>query len=319
MNFYSLAGQMALGSRLRQVADMFTSDAEQIYQLYGVGINPRWFPVFYMLTIKQSPSISELARDIGQTHAAVSQVVRDMVKDGIVDAYKDAEDARVSKVSLTVKGKEIAARLAPQCEDVNTAISEIFNAANSNLWSELDALEKELAKTSLVQRVRNVRKAREKEHIEFVPYAPKYKKAFKALNEAWIKKHWEMEPADYKALDSPTGNIINKGGCIIMALYNNQPVGTCALINMGSNSFELAKMAVDDSMRGRGIGFLLGKRVIEQAKSMRAKRIYLESNTILVPAVKLYQKLGFTRTTGHKSPYERCNIQMEIILDKKIS
>lgn len=317
MNFYSVAGQMALGSRLRRLADMFTSDAEQIYRLYGVEINPRWFPVFYMLTLKESASVSELADDICQTHAAVSQVVRDMVKDGIVEAYKCAEDGRVSKVSLTTKGHDIAARLVPQCEDVNTAISEIFNAANSNLWSELDALEKELARTSLFQRVGNVRKAREKAHIELVPYAPKYKKAFKALNEAWIRKHWEMEPADYKALDNPTGNIINKGGCIVMALYNGQAVGTCALINMGNDCYELAKMAVDDSMHGRGIGFLLGKNVIEQAKSLGAKRIYLESNTILIPAVKLYQKLGFTRTTGHKSPYERCNIQMEFILEKQ--
>ncbi len=314
MNFYSLAGQMALGSRLRRMADMITSDAEQIYRLYGVEINPRWFPVFYMLTMKESASISELADDICQTHAAVSQVVRDMAKSGVVDTYKCAEDARVSQVSLTEKGKNLGTKLAPQCEDVNTAIGELFASANSNLWSELDALEEALAQKSLYERVSDVRKKREKQHIALIAYSPKYKKAFKELNEAWIKKHWEMEPADHKALDKPGENIIKKGGCIIMALYNGQPVGTCALINMGNDCFELAKMAVDDSVKGRGIGLMLGRKIIEQAKAMGATRIYLESNTVLVPAVKLYQKLGFKRTSRQKSPYDRCNIQMELFL-----
>jgi len=314
MHFYSKAGQMALGSRLRQLGDRLMSDAEKTYKTYEVEIDPRWFPVFYMLTTKENAGITELAEDIGQTHPAVSQVVRSMIKMGIVATQKCSTDARINKVALTDKGKEIAMRLAPQCEDVNTAVEELFREAGSNLWSELDAIERELDEKGIHQRVMNARKERECANIEIVPYRPKYKQSFKDLNVAWIEHHWEMEASDYKALDKPTENIINKGGYIAIALYQNRPVGTCALMKMENGSYELAKMAVADESKGMGLGFLLGKHIISKAKEFGADSLYLESNTLLAPAINLYRKLGFQRVSGNESPYDRCNIQMTLNL-----
>jgi len=76
--------------------------------------------------------------------------------------------------------------------------------------------------------------------------------------------------------------------------------------------YELAKMAVSPKAKGKGIGYLLGKACIAKAKQMGANKLYLESNTILKPAISLYHKLGFKKVTGIPSPYERCNIQMEL-------
>lgn len=314
MNFYTMAGQMALGSRLRQLGDTLMSEAQKIYQAYDVDIDPRWFPVFYMLTIKESAGVTELADDIGQSHPAVSQVVRSMMKKGIVTTQKCTGDARINRVALTEKGKKIAANLSPQCEDVDTAINTLFSTTGSHLWSELDAIEHEIGEKGLYDRVMEVRKQRERGNVQIVDYHPKYKGAFKDLNVAWIEKHWEMEPSDYKALDNPTENIINKGGYIAIALYKNQPVGTCALVKMADGGFELAKMAVSDNAKGLGIGSLLGAHIINKAKAMGAATIYLESNTILAPAISLYRKLGFKRVSGKASPYQRCNIQMELNL-----
>jgi hypothetical protein len=47
---------------------------------------------------------------------------------------------------------------------------------------------------------------------------------------------------------------------------------------------------------------------------MGAKKIYLESNTILKPAINLYHKMGFQKVSGLATPYKRCNIQMELVL-----
>jgi DNA-binding MarR family transcriptional regulator/N-acetylglutamate synthase-like GNAT family acetyltransferase len=314
MEFYSLAGRMALGSRLRRLADVLTADAEKLYQLYEVEIDPRWFPVFYMLTHKKSAAITELAEDIGQSHPAVSQVVREMIKANVVESKKCADDARVNRVSLTVRGKAISKRLSPQCADINIAVDDIFKAAGSDLWAELDAVEYELSQNSLYERVSNVRKNRESQSTDIVPYAPKYKKAYKRLNEAWIEKHWKLEKSDHKALDKPKENIINRGGYIAIAVHKNEAVGTCSLINMGDGSYELAKMAVDEAMKGKGLGYQLGSHILDKARELGAKRVYLESNTILAPALNLYRKLGFRRITGPSSPYDRCNIQMELML-----
>ena len=99
-----------------------------------------------------------------------------------------------------------------------------------------------------------------------------------------------------------------------MALYDGEPVGTCALIKHKDDSVELAKMAVSDSAKGKGIGYLMGLELIARARDIGVERIFLESNTILEPAIKLYKKLGFKRIVGDPSPYARCNIQMEIEL-----
>ncbi len=123
-----------------------------------------------------------------------------------------------------------------------------------------------------------------------------------------------MEASDYRYLDHPEENILDKNGQIFFAIYNDKPVGTCALIKTDEQTFELGKMAVSDEAKGKGIGYLLGVAAIEKAREAGAKRIYLESNTMLKPAISLYQKLGFKKITGKPSPYERSNICMEIIL-----
>jgi GNAT superfamily N-acetyltransferase len=73
-------------------------------------------------------------------------------------------------------------------------------------------------------------------------------------------------------------------------------------------------MAVDPQARGKGVGVALGVAVIEKARSLGASELYLESNTILEPAINLYRKLGFVEFVGEPSPYERCNIQMVLDL-----
>ncbi len=125
-----------------------------------------------------------------------------------------------------------------------------------------------------------------------------------------------MEESDYKALDHPEEYILNRGGKILVALYYDEPLGVCALIKMNDSEydFEMAKMAVSPKAQGKSIGTMLGKAVIEKAKELGASKLYLESNTVLKPAINLYYKLGFEKITGRPTPYERCNIQMELNL-----
>ena len=165
-------------------------------------------------------------------------------------------------------------------------------------------IDKRLAEESLL----------ESKKLEIVEFDPGYKTAFKQLNEEWISQYFKMEPSDYKSLDHPQEYIIDKGGHILVALYQGEPVGTCALIKMDDSTFELAKMAVSPKAKGKGIGWLLGNAAINKAREINAEKLYLESNTILKPAINLYHKLGFKKVTGIPSPYERCNIQMELPL-----
>ena len=154
----------------------------------------------------------------------------------------------------------------------------------------------------------------QQEEIQIVDYQPNHQPSFKRLNEAWINQWFKMEEADYQSLDRPQEYILDGGGHILIALLGDEPVGTCALLRMDDATFELAKMSVSPGARGKGIGLLLGRAAVDRARNGGAKRLYLESNTLLKPALSLYRKLGFEEVEGATSPYERCNIQMELLL-----
>lgn len=156
------------------------------------------------------------------------------------------------------------------------------------------------------------------ENLRIVAFTPAYKAAFKALNEEWISTYFKMEAADYRALDHPQEYIIDKGGFILVVLEKEEPVGVCALVKMNDPDydFELAKMAVSPKAQGRKIGLQLARAILEKARSEGARKIFIESNTILEPAISLYRKLGFTEVSCRETPYERCNIQMELDLSE---
>lgn len=147
-----------------------------------------------------------------------------------------------------------------------------------------------------------------------VPYERGHQDAFRRLNEAWISRHFRIEPPDTRVLEAPQAEILDKGGQIIVAMHGDEVVGVCALLRVDADTFELAKMAVAESARGLGIGYLVGQEAVERARRAGASRLILESNTVLAPAIALYRKLGFTEVEGAHSEYARCNIHMELHL-----
>ncbi len=315
--FYNKIGKMALGSRLRMLSETVTESAKEIYDLYDVALKPKWFPVFYVLSQSQEKSITEIANEIGHSHPSVSKIVSEMSKDHIITEKKDKKDGRKNIIALTKKGMLLSKKIKDQYTDVNSAIELTLSQTQHDIWKAMEEFEYLLNQKSLIERVKKERKKRESKKVKIIPYSSKHQMQFKKLNKEWITKYFKLEEADVIALDNPKEYILDKGGHILVATYKNEPVGVCALLKTNNEDcdFELAKMAVSSKAQDIGIGWLLGNAIINKAKSLKAKKIYLESNTILMPAIKLYQKLGFEKVSGYPTPYERCNIQMILKLN----
>ena len=150
--------------------------------------------------------------------------------------------------------------------------------------------------------------------IEIVNYQPQHATAFKELNEAWINQYFEMEDSDRKMLENPQGYILDRGGAILIALMDEQPVGTCALVRMNDTTYELAKMAVSVEAQGQKSGWKLGQATSEKAQEIGEEKIYLETNSVLKPAIALYYKLGFKDVEGYESPYKSFDVKRELNL-----
>ena len=141
--------------------------------------------------------------------------------------------------------------------------------------------------------------------------------AFRELNGEWIAKYFRLEEHDHVQLSDPERNILRAGGEIVMAVAGEERIGCCALIFVSPGVFEVAKMAVSERYRGRGVGRKLLEYTIERAKELGAHKLELASNTKLANAVHLYESLGFRHLPPERveqSPYARANVFMELHL-----
>jgi len=141
--------------------------------------------------------------------------------------------------------------------------------------------------------------------------------SFRKLNEEWIERYFRIEPKEAVILANPRSTILDAGGEIFFALVDEQCVGCCALRRISDSEFEVAKMAVTPDFQGAGIGRKLLRAVIEAGRALGARRLYLETNHILTPAIRLYESMGFRHLPPERivgSEYERADVYMELLL-----
>ena len=148
-------------------------------------------------------------------------------------------------------------------------------------------------------------------------YTDEYRDDFIRLNTEWIERYFHLEESDLNTFEHIDDYIIDGGGQIFLAIdqETKELVGCCALIHHPERQcYELAKMAVSPHAQGQHIGYKLGRHLLDYAKTIGAKRIYLEGNTHLAASIHLYRKLGFREIALEGNQYDRCDIIMELNL-----
>lgn len=319
-------GELALASRLRRLADRLQQDVTAVYADLGIPFEARWFATLQALRRRSPQSVTGLARELGLTHPAVTQIARALAARGLVAAARDARDERRRLLRLTPAGRALIRRLDPVWEQVRLANRELLAASGGDLLATLARVEAELGRRDMRERVlarlaasgdADAAGVRGNDRVAIVPYRPAYKKHFRALNEEWLRRWFSVEPADVALLDDPNGRIVRRGGAILFALLDGEVVGTCALVRHRGGALELAKMAVTERAQGRGIGRRLALAVIAEARRRGAASLFLETSPVLAAAVALYRSLGFRQVdVGPLGPskYRRCTITMSLDL-----
>ena len=138
---------------------------------------------------------------------------------------------------------------------------------------------------------------------------------FHDINAEWITAMFRLEDTDRDVLENPRERIVDPGGAILFVEAAGLGiVGTCALQKTGATSYELTKMGVRESVRGRKAGEFLLHAAIERAKALGADPLYLLTNAKCAAAIHLYAKLGFRHDAQimarYGARYERCDVAM---------
>lgn len=150
--------------------------------------------------------------------------------------------------------------------------------------------------------------------VEIISFSIENKEAIKTLNLEWLTLYFKVEPKDERVLSYPVEEIINKGGKIFYAKYNDEIIGTVSLLKIDDSTFELSKMAITEKIQGLGIGKQLLAHGIAEAKKDKITKLILYSNKILKPALHLYTTFGFQEIPLESGVYERADIKMELLL-----
>jgi ribosomal protein S18 acetylase RimI-like enzyme len=200
-------------------------------------------------------------------------------------------------------------RLEPVWQAIVAALAELEAAAP--LSAALTSIDAALEQRGFAQRIRARLHAADAAAVTIVGYQRRYRADFKRLNLEWLGKYFRVEPIDERVLSRPEA-IVRKGGTILLACLHGKAIGTCALLPAGTGRYELSKMAITEAYQGLGIGRRLLAAAIGAFEAGGGGELFLETNSVLAPAIRLYESVGFVHMPRPDGPahYQRANVYM---------
>ena len=136
---------------------------------------------------------------------------------------------------------------------------------------------------------------REDRAIVIRSFQPKDQVVTKALILDGMREHWgAIDPAKNTDLDNIAYNYGEE--IFLVALSNDEIVGTGALVKRGNHTAEIVRMSVKAAHRRQGIGNKLLDALVDRAKVAGMQRIILETTSTWDEAIEFYRHYGFQIT-----------------------
>ncbi|MBD8527350.1 MarR family transcriptional regulator/GNAT family N-acetyltransferase [Pseudoxanthomonas sp. CAU 1598] len=311
MEFVNQLGLLALGSRLRALSDRLYAIADQIYAGAGLKLQGRWFPLLRLLHDRGSANVGEIAEAIGQTHSAVSQLANKLVREGWLLSRSLPGDRRQRRLQLSAKAEQELRAAKLIWRAIEQHLAEACAATELDVLGTLQGLDGILS-GPIIEAVSERAHRMRAEAVEIVPFRDDLQPHFYRLNADWLRKFFYLEEIDHFVLSNPQAAILADGGAILFARLGEQIVGTCALKHEGKGVYELTKMGVDEVCQGLGIGRRLIDGIVDEFRRRKGKTLFLETNSKLSPAIRLYESVGFEHQPTRKpdSHYQRSDVYM---------
>lgn len=310
MSYLSEMGLLSLGSQLKAISDQLYAMADEVYARNGIELQGRWFPILRLLHDRGPMTVGDVASGIGQTHSAISQAASRLVREGWLTASSDAGDRRTRRLALTPKAEAALRAAKPLWRAMREGLEERAHSLGLD-EATLESLAR-IPGSGLADAIIERAKTHREAALTVVPFRPELREHFYRLNADWLQRYFELEAYDVEVLSDPEGAILSTGGEIFFAVLGDEVVGTCALMQVTPGEYELTKMGVDPAAQGLGIGRVLIEAAIAAFERLGGRELFLETNTKLATAIRLYESSGFEHQPATKadSHYSRANVYM---------
>ncbi len=308
-------GYLALGSRLKRLAEHLQADAARAHTRMGYPMKPAQFPLLAALDARGPLTVGEAVDALGVSQPAVTRTLGSLIAADLVETQRDANDSRVKRISLTPEGHALLVRMKRDLwPHIDAAAAALAEGSPADLLTLISRVEDAMQASSLEARVH----ARTPP-LRVLPYDDGLAGVFAEITRAWVEDMFTLEANDKAIIEDPRGMIIDRGGEILFVEAEGLGiVGTCALMPSEDTSFELTKMGVTARARGKKVGAFLLEAVLARAAEMKAEgalgELFLLTNAKCEAAIHLYEKYGFVHDPAMLERfgprYSRCDVAM---------
>lgn len=313
MTFLHDQNELALGSRFKALSERCYRIANAAYREAGIDLDAHWFPVLRYVQVNGPGTVTQIAQAIGQTHPAVSQLANKLVRAGWLVRRSDRADARRSLLDLPLAAERRLAGMGPIWTAIRRATGALLARHAGDLNAAMKALEAELSGDGVLREILVQHARLAAAEVEIVPFDAASREHFHRINAQWLERYWSIEPIDRDVLSEPEKHVLGPGGAIFFARVDGEVIGTVALLkDAAPGEYELSKMGVEAAWRGKGAGRLLIEAAITEFGRRKGRLLFLESNSRLAPALKLYASAGFVHQPALRpgSHYQRSDVYM---------
>lgn len=299
-------GALTSGSLMKKVSETLISSVQDLYNKLDIEFKPVWFPILLALKQNGTMDVKTLAEKRKVSKSAISQMIKEMKEEDLVDIKLSKTDQRQKEISLTQYGHMMSHELVKPLQLMEETLEGIYG----NEWKEF---RKFLIRvdTEIRSKPFTVRRLQALQEVEIIKYNPKYKKDFKKINLEWIAEHFNnYEKSEEGLLNDPEQEIIAKGGEVLFATYKDQAIATLAITEKNKDTAEIVNMCVLEEFQQRDVASKLMKHAIKYAKNKGYSKVFVGLNESLKAAMKFYLKHGFKQIDFEGSKLARVNIQM---------
>ena len=296
MSVFEQLGSLALATRLKLLSESLAKDVANVYRQLNIAFEPRWFTLFWTLKQKHTLTITELAQELRQTHAAAVQLTNLLEKKGLLISNKDKNDERRRQVSLSANGLKLFNEVEPVLNAIEQANSDLLLLSAPDFLANLEAIEQALEQKNMHDRIlENLGLLNHDFTIQ--AYAPAYKNGLQELNREWMEEHpQQLKEEEKNYLEHPEEAISQATGIIFLALQNKAVVGSSTLMGTEDGTVRLQNLIVSKEVRGKGIGSALFEQSRTYALSKGAATISFYTYPAMVGTINFFIKKGFSLT-----------------------
>jgi DNA-binding MarR family transcriptional regulator/GNAT superfamily N-acetyltransferase len=245
--------------------------------------------VLYELAMREAPKASEIADALGMDPGYLSRMLRKFDRDGLLHKKTSEQDGRYAELTLTAQGRSVFERLNELAdEQARSVLEDLPPGARQELTLSMSSVENILMRVDRHQIPFVLRPHRPGDmgwvvYREGAAYAEQY--GWDATFEALVAKI---------VSDFITGFDPSRERCWIAELAG-QNVGHIFLVKHPDkpHTAKLRLLFVEPSARGRGLGEALVNECVRFARTAGYRKIVLWTQSMLSPALRIYQKAGF--------------------------